>query len=513
MSTQDKGSKRQELNAKAAKLSAAKQALLERMLRRESPLQAQPRRASQINRVPREGDLPVTFFLQAKLEEFQRDPQVTQETPLSRCVRLSGAFDETAIKQTINELARRHEILRTRFALREGQGVQIISAPAELTLPIIELPEVAEAERLEAALRLLQTEVLRPYDLMRDTLWRVILVRLREDEHLLLLSLSHLISDAWSMDLLVREALVLYRAFASGRPSPLAEPPIQFADYAHWQRRTLQGQGLEKLRDYWQRQLEGIRLIPEVHLPIERPLPAGGGSQTGAAQSLNVSADLLEALRELSSRQQVTLYMLLIAALFTLLHRYTGKNDFGILTPSANRHRPETTEVIGRFADNIVLRIRLTGVETFSDLLHRVRSVVSEAFEHQDLPFALYPGNTPEVWQDLDYPTFGFNMLAKTEGLAQAAQENPEVAHMPRLRVEMMSLPQHRRESIKTVGIDLGVMEKKADLYMNLSYECERYEDSAIKELLDNYRLILETVITDPERRLLDFPLTTPTSL
>lgn len=513
MSTQDKGSKRQELTAKAAKLSAAKQALLERMLRRESPLQAQPSRASQINRVPREGDLPVTFFLQAKLEEFQRDPQGAQENPLSRCFRLVGAFDEAAIKQTINELARRHEILRTRFALREGQGVQIISAPTELTLPVIELPEVAGAERLEAALRLLQTEALRPYDLMRDTLWRVILVRLHEDEHLLLLSLSHLIADAWSMDLLEREALVLYRAFASGRPSPLAEPPIQFADYAHWQRRTLQGQVLEKLLAYWQRQLEGIGLIPEVHLPIERPLPAGGSSQTAAVQSLNVAADLLEALRELSNRQQVSLFMLLLAALVTLLHRYTGKNDFGISTPLANRHRPETTEVIGRFTDNIVLRIRLTDVETFSDLLHRVRSVVSEAFEHQDLPFALFPGNTPEAWQNFDYPTFGFNMLAKTEGLAQAWQETPEVAHMPRLLVEMMSLPQHRRESTKTLGIDLGVMEKKADLYMNLAYECERYEDSAIKELLGNYRLILETVITGPERRLSDFPLTTPTAL
>jgi non-ribosomal peptide synthetase component F len=230
-------------------------------------------------------------------------------------------------------------------------------------------------------------------------------------------------------------------------------------------------------------------------------------------QSLNIAADLLEALRELSNRQQVTLFMLLLAALVTLLHRYTGKNDFAISTPLANRHRPETAEVIGRFTDNIVLRIRLTDVETFSDLLHRVRSVVSEAFEHQDLPFDLFPGNTPEAWQNLDYPTLGFNMLANTEGIVQEAREDTEVAHMPRLRVEMMSLPQHRRESTKTMGIYLIVLEEKADLYMNFAYECERYEHSAIKELLGNYRLILETVITGPERRLLDFPLMTPTAL
>lgn len=505
MDEKDKQLKRETLSSRLGHLSAAKQALLDKRMRGASAPRSQNTKAP-IERAPRDEDPPLPFLLEGAVERVWADPEGGEDN-LSRCFRLEGALDEAALHRTINELARRHEALRTNFQRIAGQTRQVIADSLNLRLPLRDLQHLDAGDRLQEGLRLLAAESQKPYDPSRDLLWRIVLVRLAEDDHLLLLTMSHLISDAWALDVLVKDSLTLYRAYAAGEESPLPELPIQFADYAYWQRRTLQGQTLAELVSYWQRQLDGLKLIPELRLPIERAVEPGS-ERTLLAQQLRVEAGLVESLYERSRREGVSLFMLLLAALLTVLHRYSGADDFGIPSPVAKRHRVETRGVIGWFADFIVLRVRLSGVETFSQLLERVREVVLAAYEHQDLPFAKFTGNGAAMWQEAEtYPSVRFNMLMGAERQAEAAPPEGETARMGGLRVSTIKLPQEKSKSWSLPGMAMIVQGSEQGMDVVVNYEGERYEAGAIKELLENYRIVLGAVAESAEQRLDEFPL------
>jgi len=506
MDEQDDDLKRPTLSSRLAKLSPAKQALLEKR-RQGKSLSLSRNIQAPIERVARDRELPLSFLLEDLLEQVRSNPKVDVGS-LSKCFRLTGAFNEAAMEMTVNELARRHEALRTRFPLVDGRPAQIIDPPTKLSIPVTDLRDVPEAEHLEEALRILAEEARRPYDPSEERLWRVLLAQLDENDHLLLLSVSHLIADSTSMDLLVKDSWTLYRAFSTGRPSPLAELPIQFADYAYWQRETLQGQVLEDLTSYWKRQLDGLKPVPEIRLPFERPLPREMSERTVETQHLKVPAALLESLKELSQREGVSLFMLLFAALITILHRYTGKDDFGILSPVANRNRPETKGVIGWFADYIVLRVRLSGVETFSELLQRVRTVVLEAYDHQDLPFFKFHSNSSKVWDEArTYSSIRFNMVMGAESREDNAPQSGAAAQMPGLALASIKLPQPRSKSLSPPGLEVFVRGNEKQLVVSITHELERHEAAAIRELLQNYLIVLEGAIVRPEQRLSEFPL------
>jgi alpha-ketoglutarate-dependent taurine dioxygenase len=298
-------------------------------------------------------------------------------------VRLNGRLDVTALRQSLNEVVRRHEILRTVFALVDDRPAQFITAAQPLSLPVLDLHHLAADERESRMRELSLQEARGPFDLSRGPLLRSKLLRLDEEEHVALFTMHHIITDGWSMGVLIQEVAALYEAFSKGQPSPLAELPIQYADFASWQREWLRGEVLESHLDYWKQQLSNL---PVLDLNIAGPRPPVQ-SFHGKMHNFAFSHALSESLRELSRREDVTLFMTLLAAFQLLLHHYSGQEDIAVGTDVANRSRAETERLIGFFINQLVLRTNLSGNPGFRELLGRVREVTLGAYAHQDLPF------------------------------------------------------------------------------------------------------------------------------
>jgi hypothetical protein len=297
---------------------------------------------------------------------------------------LSGAFDLDALQRSLGEIVRRHEILRTTFQMIDGQPVQVIAPPQPLSLDVIDLRHLPEEECQAEAQRLANEESQKPFDLSRGPLFRTRLVRVAEDEHLLLSTMHHIISDGWSLGVMGRELSALYEAFKSGQPSPLPELPIQYADFAVWQREWLQGEVLEKQLDYWREQLGGE--LPELELPFDRARPARQ-SYRGAVETFELSTEVARRLKELGRERGTTLFMTLVAAFNVLLWRYSRQHDLLVGTPIANRNRAEVESLIGFFVNTLVLRTKVDGASSFWDLLEQVRETTLRAYDHQDVPF------------------------------------------------------------------------------------------------------------------------------
>src|SRR5919202_6122002 len=311
-------------------------------------------------------------------------------------LRLIGSLNLTALEQAFNEIVRRHEVLRTRFGIVEGQLVQAIPAQScanaptlTINLPVIDLRELPAEERELQAKQLITEESQRPFNLATGPLLRLMLLKLDETEHILLLNLHHIICDDWSIGVLIRELSAIYTAFAQNQPSPLPELPLQYADFAHWQREWLEGVGtthespLQTQLAYWRQQLDGI---PILNLPSDRSKPTVQSYQ-GASKFLELPPSLSEALEKRSQQEGVTLFMTLLAAFQTLLYRYTQQEDIAVGSPIANRNRSEIEGLIGFFVNTLVVHTDLSGNPTFQELLGRVRGLTLGAYANQDMPF------------------------------------------------------------------------------------------------------------------------------
>ncbi|HSL71196.1 MAG TPA: condensation domain-containing protein, partial [Longimicrobiales bacterium] len=327
--------------------------------------------------------LPLSFAQQRLWFLDQLQPGVTAYN-IPGALRLRGALNLTALEQSLNEIIARHETLRTVFSVVDGQPVQWIRS--SLTISIVSTAvEAPAAEEWEAEVRqLAREEAARPFDLEAGPLLRARLLRLGEREHVLLLTMHHIVSDGWSMGVLVRELCALYEAFSQGGESPLAPLRVQYADYAQWQREHLVGEMLEQQLQYWREQLAGAPALLE--LPADRPRPAVQ-SFRGARESVRLGEDLTRALKELSRAEGVTLFMTLLAGFAVLLWRYTGEGDVVVGTPVANRGRREVESLIGFFVNTLPLRLRVAGEESFAETLKRVREVCLGGYAHQEVPF------------------------------------------------------------------------------------------------------------------------------
>ena len=362
-----------------ADLSVTERAELElRLLQRrgESGAREIPRRAGS-------GPAPLSFA-QQRLWFLE---QLYPGTPLhnmSRLIRLSGVLDVAVLQRTLDAIVARHEALRTTIVATDGIPWQIVSPPSGVSLGSRDLQSLAEPEREAEARRLVSEEARRPFDLTQGPLFRAMLLRLGAEEHLLLLSMHHIISDAWSRGVLSRELTAFYEAFATGGPAALPALPIQYADYAVWQRERLQGERLDRELGYWREQLRGAPAVLE--LPTDRPRPPVQSSR-GGRESLLLPSRLCEAVRALSKAEGVTLFTTVLAAYQVLLARYTGQDDIVVGSPIAGRTRTETEGLIGFFVNTLALRTDLSGDPTFRELLVRVREVALGAFAHQDVPF------------------------------------------------------------------------------------------------------------------------------
>ena len=292
----------------------------------------------------RDGTLPLSFAQERLWFLVQLEPTSTLYN-IPAAFRLNGPLEIAALEQSLNELVRRHEALRTTFRSLDGIPRQVVAPVLTLELPVVDISHHPENDREHEARRLVAQQNKQAFDLTLGPLIRTTLLRLHRDEHILLVNMHHIVSDGWSMGILFRELSVLYNAFSNGDPSPLDPLPLHYADYAVWQREWLAGEILEKQLSYWRKQLENLSPL---QLPTDRPRPAVQ-TYRGARQSLVLSKDLSERLSGLSRKQGVTLFMTLLAACQTLLHRYTAQDDIAVGSPIAGRNRPEIEPLIGCF--------------------------------------------------------------------------------------------------------------------------------------------------------------------
>jgi acyl-CoA synthetase (AMP-forming)/AMP-acid ligase II len=339
---------------------------------------------SAIVRVPRENGVAPTSVEQDRLWELQ---QALDDVPFFNvlyALRLTSQCDAAVLERSINEIVRRHEMLRTTFAAVDDEYVQVIAPHLTVSLACDDLQGLSQSEKEPAIQRLLNYEALHPFDLANGPLIRARLVRLGEQTHLLLIAMHGIIQDGWSLGVLVGELVTLYDAFAAGRPSPLPPLPIQFADFAHWQRHWWSYPDIAAQLSYWREQLREP-------LPVLKLAPDSRRRNTHdfktAQRKVMLPAKLSEAAKEFSQREGVTLFMTLIAAFKTLLHRHTGEDDLRVATHLANRNRPGTEGLIGPLVNTVVLRTSLDGDPSSREVMRRVRATTLAAYANQDLPF------------------------------------------------------------------------------------------------------------------------------
>jgi acyl carrier protein len=351
----------------------------------------QPGEVGDIQPVSRDRPLPLSFA-QERIWLLDRLQPGNEAYNIPAAVRLHGSLDFDALARSFNEMARRHETLRTAFGTVAGNPVQIVAPSADLTPSVIDLRSLPQPQRERQMQEAIAAEIQRPFDLERTPLARATLWELAETESVLLLVVHHAVSDGWSMGVFFRELAVLYDAFRAGRPSPLPPLPIQYADFAVWQREQLQSSVLPAQLAYWQQKLAGAR-APQ--LPLDSPRPKTPKLQ-GGSHLLELSQELTQGLKALSERSGITLFMTLLAALNILLARHTGETDITVGTDVANRHRRELEGLIGFFINILVLRTDLSDNPSFQTLLARVRQTALEAYACQDLSFSQLVANLPQ---------------------------------------------------------------------------------------------------------------------
>jgi amino acid adenylation domain-containing protein len=439
----------------------------------------------------RAGPLPLSFA-QERLWFLDRLQPGSATYNVPQAVRLGGALHRAALERALGEIVRRHEALRTVFGEAQGSPVQVIEPFAGFTLPVADLAGLAEEEREAEVMRRAREEGARPFNLERGPLFRAALLRLGGEEHVLLLCMHHIVSDGWSMGVLFRELSALYAAFREGRESPLAELPVQYADYAVWQREQLRGEALERDLSYWRDQLAGAPELLE--LPTDRPRPATRTFR-GATEHAQLPAEVLEKLRAVGRREGATLYMVALGAFQALLSRYSGSEDVVVGSPVAGRGRGEVEGLIGFFVNTLVLRTDLGSDPGFRELLGRVREVALGAYEHQEVPFErLVAELRPE--RSLSHsPLFQVAFtLDDTEGTGGG---------LPGLDVGGVGT---QLDSSK-FDLSLGLAATPRGLLCDLTYSTDLWEAATMQRLLGHFLRIVEEVAAGPERRLSELRL------
>jgi non-ribosomal peptide synthetase component F len=457
---------------------------------------AQRRPVPSLQPVPRDRPLPLSFA-QQRLWFLDQLETGSPAYNVPAVVHLRGRLIVRALEWSLSEILGRHETLRTSFSVVDREPVQVIAPAIPLTMPVIDLTSLPESGREAEARRIADEEAQRPFDLTQSPLLRATLLRLGPEDHILLLTMHHIASDRWSMGVLYRELGALYQSKIQGfkspgvpgdspEPPPLPPLPIQYADYAVWQREWLRGEVLEQQLTYWKQQLgDGPTAL---ELPTDRPRSAAQTSR-GASHSLLLSSSLTEAVKALSQREGVTLFMTLLAAFKTQLQRYTGQDDIVVGTNVANRNRVEIEGLIGFFINQLVLRTTLSGNPSFLELLRRVREVALGAYAHQDLPF---------------------------DKLVEVLRPRRDVGHTPLFQVlfvQNSSMPAMELSelTLSPPEIDNGASKFDLALFMEETdqglkgtwvYKTDLFDPATIAQMAEHYQTLLESVVAEPDASL-----------
>jgi len=446
--------------------------------------------------VSRDEAMPLSFAQQRMWMLNQLD-LLTPVYNVSTVLHLKGAFNVGAFEYALSTIVERHEVLRTIFPVVDGKPVLQILSDIRVKTSIISLESLPHAEREREMLRLAREEARRPFDLARGPVLRTLLLKLDADEYLVVLCMHHIVSDRWSREILVGELVACYSAYIEGRPVELAQLPIQYGDFAVWQRQYLQGRVCEKQLGYWREQLAEIPLLLELPTDHARPKVQ---RYRGETFRFVVALDLTSQLKELSRNTGVTLYMTLLSGFQTLLHRYSEQVDFCIGTPVANRIRTETEGLIGCFVNTLVIRADLRGNPRFRELLTRTRKVALDAYAHQDVPF---------------------------EKLVEELQPERTLSHHPLFQVMFTfhNVPfkhqlQFRDVSLRFIELDDGIA--KRDLTVRIEeteqglegvfeYNTDLFESTTIQRMVQHFKTLLSSLVRNPDIRIRDAEMLTET--
>jgi len=446
-----------------------------------------------LTRVERTGALPLSFAQQRLWFLAQLDP----ESPfysLSSALHLRGSLDVAALQASLDALVQRHEVLRLGVVSRGGHPQVALHSALGVPLSVIDLRALSSQHQGHLVPSLVATESRRPFALDQPPLLRVSLLHLSQAEQVLVFTMHHIVSDGWSMGVLVREVATLYGAFVTGQPVALPSLPVQYLDYAAWQREWLQGETLEHQRHYWQQQLAGAPAVLE--LPTDSPRPAVQ-SFRGARHTFAIDPGLTDALKQLSRQHNSTLFMTLLAAFQVVLSRYSGQEDIVVGSPIANRTQADVEGLIGFFVNTLVLRTSLAGDPSFVEVLRRVREVTLGAYAHQEMPFE----QVVELLQpqrDLSYsPLFQVMFI-----LQNAPQER---LALPALEVEFLET----ETGTAKFDLTLAMQEVESGLQGQLEYNCDLFEPSTMERLVRHLQQVLAAVVAQPEQRLSEVSLLT----
>jgi amino acid adenylation domain-containing protein/non-ribosomal peptide synthase protein (TIGR01720 family) len=419
--------------------------------------------------------------------------QLAPGTPLYNTmatVPLAGALDLDALQRALSELVRRHESLRTSFGDADGDPIQIVAPPAPVRVSMVDLRSLPAARRQAELQRLRRAEIAQPFDLARGPLVRFSVVRLEERRQLLLVGMHHIVTDGWSTAVLQREVQALYRAFRAGKPSPLPELSLQYADFAIWQRQWLQGEVLQEQLAYWKENLAGASRL---ELPTDRPRPTVP-RYASARQPFQIEPDVASKLRSLGQQEEATLFMTLLAAFQVLLGRYSGQDDVVVGTPVANRTRAELEDLIGFFVNTLVMRTDLSGDPSFRKLLRRVRQDCLDAYAHQDLPFEnLVEELSPR--RDLSVQPL-FQVLFVLQNAPNAAAE--PAGQRAKARVA---------DNVEAAGLiffdlTLSLTETGSALSGGLHFNTDLFDPGTARRMVRHFQALLTSVADDPDRAL-----------
>jgi amino acid adenylation domain-containing protein len=446
-----------------------------------------------IERVARQGGLQLSFAQQRMWFLQQLEPE-SHAYNLASAVRLRGELNIPALEQTLNEVVRRHEALRATFMVSEGQPIQLFAPVLKLDLPMLDLSELPVAEREKQAIALATEEARLPFDLTRGPLLRASLLRLGPEDHVALFTQHHIVSDAWSMDVFIREVGALYQSFAAARGAQLPDLEIQYADFAAWQRKWLQGDTLDKLVTYWKGQLGSAPST--LDLPTDRPRPQVQ-SFRGTSHTFELSSSLKQELEALNRREGVTMFMTLLAVFNTLLSRYAGQDDIVVGTPIANRGRREVEGLIGFFVNTLALRTDLAGNPSFKELLRRVREAAIGAYIHQDMPF--------DKLVDELQPTRNLNRQPLFQVMIVHQNAQAGVLEMPGLTITSLETETETSQ----FDLILIIAEWPGGFGASFKYNTDIFDAATIERMARHFRTLLEGVAADPERRLSELPLLT----
>jgi thioesterase domain-containing protein/acyl carrier protein len=428
--------------------------------------------------VERKGSLPLSFPQERLWFLDQLNPgSVDYNVPYA--FRVRGELNVEALEKSFSALRLRHEILRTTFPSLEGHPVQAITPSDTQSLVIVDLTTYPEGDRFSQALQLVKKEAQRPFNLSTGPLFRTTLLKLSSDNHFILITLHHIIYDAWSDGILFRELGELYQSYSSGQPDTLAPLSIQYADFAVWQRQWIQGEFLNSLLDFWKGR---VRELPLQQLPVDRLSSAMVSSQR-ARSVIILPEDLTKKLKSFTTGEGVTLFITLLAAFKVLLHFYLGQNDVFLCTPIANRNRNEIQRLIGYFANLMIYRTELSGDPSFRELLSRVRYQSSQAYAYQDLPFQLLVSRLNLINVPLSQILFALqNVVLKPLKLGD---------------LNITPLEENRGTDF---DLFLSMEEDKDELSAVLKYNVDLFDETSIVQMLQHYQTVLENVIADPER-------------